>query len=258
VGQYLQSLKEKFPGELVADMLCMLRIHLELSIRAKGILLMREHGFKPKEEPDIRDKFAELEYLEKSVGKTGMLAIKPFLHTTSRTCGSCTSSRGEPGTRAVPGGRGVPRRALLAAALLLLSSCGGEPPAGWKAEVAAVLEAQASAWNRGDIAGYMEGYWKSDSLLFTSGGAVRRVEGDVREVRGLLRHPREDGHVEVLGTGISPPGPRRRLGLRAVGAGTGERQAGRRLHPGAETIPGGVEDRARPHLLRPVMSRRTR
>jgi RsiW-degrading membrane proteinase PrsW (M82 family) len=84
VGQYLQSLREKFPGELVADMLCMLRIHLELSIRAKGVLLMREHGFKPKEEPDIRDKFAELEYLEKSVGKTGLLAIKPFLHTTTR------------------------------------------------------------------------------------------------------------------------------------------------------------------------------
>jgi protease PrsW len=84
VGQYLQSLREKFPGEMVADMLCMLRIHLELSIRAKGILLMREHGFKPKEEPDIREKFTELEYLEKSVGKTGMLAIKPFLHTTTR------------------------------------------------------------------------------------------------------------------------------------------------------------------------------
>src|SRR5437773_2076570 len=37
-----------------------------------------------------------------------------------------------------------------------------------------VLAKQAAAWNRGDIAGYMEGYWKSDSLLFTSGGKVRR------------------------------------------------------------------------------------
>jgi ketosteroid isomerase-like protein len=57
---------------------------------------------------------------------------------------------------------------------LLLASCAGEPPAGWQAEVAAVIEEQAAAWNRGDIAGYMEGYWKSDSLLFTSGGSVRR------------------------------------------------------------------------------------
>ncbi len=84
VGLYLSALKSNFPGELVADMLCMLRLHLELSIRAKGILLMREHGFEPKAEPDTREKFAELEYLEKSIGTTGMLAIKPFLHTTHR------------------------------------------------------------------------------------------------------------------------------------------------------------------------------
>ncbi len=84
VGEYLETLKAKFPGELVADMLCMLRIHLELSIRAKGVLLMREHGFESKPEPDTAEKFSELDYLEKSLGKTGMMAIKPFLHTTSR------------------------------------------------------------------------------------------------------------------------------------------------------------------------------
>jgi ketosteroid isomerase-like protein len=41
-------------------------------------------------------------------------------------------------------------------------------------EIEAVLSTQASAWNRGDIEGYMEGYWKSDSLLFTSGGNIQR------------------------------------------------------------------------------------
>jgi ketosteroid isomerase-like protein len=65
--------------------------------------------------------------------------------------------------------------AVAAAVFLLgLASCAGEPAGGWQAEVAAVIDAQAAAWNRGDIAGYMEGYWKSDSLLFTSGGSVRR------------------------------------------------------------------------------------
>jgi ketosteroid isomerase-like protein len=37
-----------------------------------------------------------------------------------------------------------------------------------------VLEAQAVAWNRGDLAGYMDGYAKSDDLVFTSGGKVRK------------------------------------------------------------------------------------
>lgn len=36
-----------------------------------------------------------------------------------------------------------------------------------------VLSNQQKAWNDGSIAGYMEGYWKSDSLLFTSGGNIQ-------------------------------------------------------------------------------------
>lgn len=84
VGQYLQTLKAKFPGEVVADMLCLLRLHLELSLRAKGILMMREAGFRSAPDPEIREKFAELKYLERSIGKTGLLAILPFLHTSSR------------------------------------------------------------------------------------------------------------------------------------------------------------------------------
>ena len=44
----------------------------------------------------------------------------------------------------------------------------------WQGEIASVLTLQREAWNAGDIAGYMDGYWKSDSLLFTSGGSVRR------------------------------------------------------------------------------------
>jgi RsiW-degrading membrane proteinase PrsW (M82 family) len=84
VGEYLHTLKDRFPGQMVADMLCLLRLHLELSIRAKGVLLMREHGFGSTIEEDVREKFSEMEYLEKSIGKTGLLAIKPFLHTSHR------------------------------------------------------------------------------------------------------------------------------------------------------------------------------
>ncbi|MEK6571657.1 MAG: hypothetical protein AABZ61_09815, partial [Bacteroidota bacterium] len=78
------SLKNRFPGELVADMLCLLRLQVELSIRAKGILLMREAGFRVTPDPEIKEKFTELAYLEKSIGKTGQLAILPFIHTSSR------------------------------------------------------------------------------------------------------------------------------------------------------------------------------
>jgi ketosteroid isomerase-like protein len=34
-----------------------------------------------------------------------------------------------------------------------------------------VLETQRGAWNRGDVESYMDGYWRSDSLLFVGSTA---------------------------------------------------------------------------------------
>jgi len=84
VGQYLYALKTRFPGEVVVDMLCLLRIRAELSVRAKGILMMRNAGFPAPADPSLGAKFNELSYLEKSIGPTGLMALDPFFHTTSR------------------------------------------------------------------------------------------------------------------------------------------------------------------------------
>ena len=35
-----------------------------------------------------------------------------------------------------------------------------------EAEIRALLQKQTEAWNRGDVEGFMEGYWKNDSLMF--------------------------------------------------------------------------------------------
>jgi RsiW-degrading membrane proteinase PrsW (M82 family) len=84
VGTYLQSLKERFRGEVVVDMLCCLRLHLELSLRAKGLLMMREAGFVVALDADDKAKLDELSFLERSIGATGKLAMSPFLRTSSR------------------------------------------------------------------------------------------------------------------------------------------------------------------------------
>lgn len=84
IGAYLQSLRQTFPGEIMADILCWLRLRLELSIKAKGFLLLREAGFTPAPDPEISSAFEELRYLEKSIGKTGMLALKPFVSVSAR------------------------------------------------------------------------------------------------------------------------------------------------------------------------------
>jgi ketosteroid isomerase-like protein len=41
-------------------------------------------------------------------------------------------------------------------------------------EIEAVFERQRLAWNRGDLAGYMDGYARTTALTFTSGGKIRR------------------------------------------------------------------------------------
>lgn len=41
-------------------------------------------------------------------------------------------------------------------------------------EIVKVMDAQANAWNAGDIEGYMKGYWNSPDLVFISGDTVTK------------------------------------------------------------------------------------
>ncbi len=84
VGSYFNSLKKHFTGEVMADMLCYLRLYLELSIGAKGVLLLRKEGVPVPDDPEIKEKFTELKFLEKNIGTTGLLALAPFIHTSDR------------------------------------------------------------------------------------------------------------------------------------------------------------------------------
>ena len=83
-GRYLQTMKRKFSGAVVGDALCYLRLHTELALRAKGILMMRENGFDVPLDEETRAKFEEMRYLERSIGKTGLRALRPVLHTTAK------------------------------------------------------------------------------------------------------------------------------------------------------------------------------
>jgi RsiW-degrading membrane proteinase PrsW (M82 family) len=84
VGQYLRTLRNRFSPEVIVDMMCLLRIRAELAIRAKGMLMLREAGFEGEHDPTIAPKFDELRYLERSIGSTGMLALHPFIHSSTR------------------------------------------------------------------------------------------------------------------------------------------------------------------------------
>jgi RsiW-degrading membrane proteinase PrsW (M82 family) len=84
IGRFLQDLRQAFEGPVVVDMLCYLRLYTELALRAKGVLMMRENGLDAPVGERTKAKFEEMAYLEKSIGKTGVLAMKPFLHMTRK------------------------------------------------------------------------------------------------------------------------------------------------------------------------------
>jgi len=88
-----------------------------------------------------------------------------------------------------------------------------EPAAGAKrgadeGAIRQVLDRQTEAWNRGDLEGYMQGYWKSPDLTFYSGGTItggweatlaryrKRYQSEGKEM-GRLDFPGET--IELLG-----------------------------------------------------------
>jgi ketosteroid isomerase-like protein len=75
------------------------------------------------------------------------------------------------------------------------------------AAIEAVLYDQADAWNRGDIDAFMEGYWKSDALSFSSGGKTTRGWQATRDGY-KTRYPTRDamGSLKFSQLEISPIG----------------------------------------------------
>ena len=82
------------------------------------------------------------------------------------------------------------RAPLLLAALVTLGACASTAPpapdaAAVEAGVRATLDAQVAAWNAGSVRGFMDGYARTDTLRFLSGGTVR--EGWEEALYGYVR-----------------------------------------------------------------------
>jgi ketosteroid isomerase-like protein len=74
-------------------------------------------------------------------------------------------------TRALQAGLAVAAVVLSAAILFSLPKPADDM---MSKEIEMVLGSQRSAWNRGDLDGFMKGYWQSPELTFSSSGGVTR------------------------------------------------------------------------------------
>lgn len=103
----------------------------------------------------------------------------------------------------------------VAVALVLMQCAAGvaqdKRDAKAEAAIRAVMDAQAAAWNRGDIEGYMDGYARSDDIVFVSGDSVTRgwqtvldrykKSYDTREKMGTLEF--SDLEIKVMGKDVA-------------------------------------------------------
>lgn len=92
-GEYLVSIKDRFQPEQILDMYCYIRLYLELSIKAKRNIMLKESGFDPIIEDDVKDKLTELSALRKRIGTVGEMALSPLIRMNYRNLWKLSSMK---------------------------------------------------------------------------------------------------------------------------------------------------------------------
>ena len=84
-GQFLLSVMKGFPPEVFFDAICIVQLHVELSVTAKSRFMLREAGLDLDLPLDDAQKekilaiFAEFKILEKRLGKSVMMTVAPVM-----------------------------------------------------------------------------------------------------------------------------------------------------------------------------------
>ena len=97
-------------------------------------------------------------------------------------------------------------------AVIALALLGPAVRADEAADIKAVLDDQQAAWNKGDLVGFMKGYWNSKDLTFVSGKDItrgweptlerykKRYQAEGKEMGKLAF---SDVQVQLLGPGVA-------------------------------------------------------
>ena len=78
-GRVILSLSERFTPQIMTDIFDYIQLHTELVVRAEKVLIANEEGREATIGAEVRDKFDRLHALERQIGRTAMLAIRPHL-----------------------------------------------------------------------------------------------------------------------------------------------------------------------------------
>lgn len=104
---------------------------------------------------------------------------------------------------------------LLVLSLAALAACTSSPaaqttetPAETRRAITQLLATQTAAWNRGDVAGFMQGYWRSDSLVFIGKrGLTYGWQPTLDNYRRSYPNAAAMGQLRFDNLRVSPDGP---------------------------------------------------
>lgn len=88
------------------------------------------------------------------------------------------------------------RVTLILIILAFTAGCASRETGDGEKEVLAVLNKQQGAWNKGDIDAFMEGYWKSDSLLFIGSSVQKGWQQTIERYRKSYPTPEAMGRLQ--------------------------------------------------------------
>ena len=119
---------------------------------------------------------------------------------------------------------------------------------GDRAAIIGVLEAQQTAWNRGDVDAFLEGYWHSPELTFSGSGGIARGWDAVRTRYQQSYSDRDAmGQLQFSDLGCKVSGSRRCLGSGALAHHPREGRRRRSLLVGLAALSRGLADYPRSH-----------
>ena len=82
-GQYLMSVKENFPPEVFFDVICFVRLNMELTVAAKSRFMLKEAGLDmpipDEQKQSFLAEYEEYRTLEKRLGKSVRMTIAPVV-----------------------------------------------------------------------------------------------------------------------------------------------------------------------------------
>ncbi len=83
-GRQLMASRDRLAPSVIADMFCLLRLELELSVQAKALLLAREAGLILPVSEDLERALAERRFLQEAIGAEGRAALEPLQVSSHR------------------------------------------------------------------------------------------------------------------------------------------------------------------------------